>query len=194
MKHTIVAISLLISTLGFSQVIIGDDVGTAPVADKTSVLLEFANDGHKGIILPYVKTLPTQEGAIYLDVSNPANARVKYNNGGSQPFDLSGDGAIVSTASSGTSINTNSVITGVLAQQPSGRTNDDTGKAIIGADTSSADGVLVLESTTKAMVLPYVNSTDDVLNPSPGMMVYITKSDKKRLAVFNGSKWSYWKP
>ena len=44
------------------------------------------------------------------------------------------------------------------------------------------------------MVLPIVNSIDNIVNPSPGMMVYVNKAGAKRLAVFNGSKWSFWKP
>ena len=67
-------------------------------------------------------------------------------------------------------------------------------KAIIGATTSSADGVLVLESTTKAMVLPTVADVQNIPSPSPGMMVYVNKTGVKRLAVFNGTKWSFWKP
>ena len=73
-------------------------------------------------------------------------------------------------------------------------TESTTAKAIIGAQTSAADGVLVLESTTKAMVLPQVADVQDILKPAPGMMVYVNKTGAKRLAVFNGSRWSYWKP
>ena len=60
---------LLFSSVAHSQVIIGDATGTA--TDKTSVLLEFANTGNKGVILPYVRTLPTTptEGTILLDAS-----------------------------------------------------------------------------------------------------------------------------
>lgn len=67
-------------------------------------------------------------------------------------------------------------------------------KAIIGANSTDADGVLVLESTTKAMVLPSVADTNNVLDPAPGMMVYINKAGAKRLAVYNGNSWTYWKP
>ena len=70
---------------------------------------------------------------------------------------------------------------------------DATEKVIIGSTTSSADGALVLESNTKAMVLPIVANVQDIPSPSPGMMVYVKKEGSKRLAVYNGSKWSFWK-
>lgn len=180
MKHMIKAVSALvilaIGNLSHGQVIIGDDDGTA--TDKTSVLLEFANLGNRGIILPYVTTLPpNQAGTIVLDAESTTAARVKYNNGTSW-VDLSGvDGDI----------------TQELEDMPQPIITES-GKVIIGDETSDADGVLVLESTNKAMVLPIVDSTDAIPDPSAGMMVYINKSGFKRLAVFNGTKWSYWKP
>ncbi len=182
MKKIITTLALVLVSITYGQVIIGDEVGTA--TDKTSVLLEFANDGDKGLILPYVKVLPSSPtpGTILLDASIPATARVKYFKGGvNQWVDLTGRDHNMSSA---------------LSAQPDGIV-ETTSKAIIGATSSAADGVLVLESTTKAMVLPHVPSTDAVLNPSPGMMVYVkgvSPDFNKRLAVFNGSTWSYWKP
>ncbi len=64
--------------------------------------------------------------------------------------------------------------------------------AIIDSPSSSAKGVLVLESADKAMILPRIaNPHTTVKSPYPGMMCYDTVS--KTLAVFNGSVWSYWK-
>ena len=164
-----------------AQVIIGDNVGTAPANQKTSVLLEFAAGQNKGIILPYVRTIPSSpaEGTLILDASSPTAARVKYYNG--SWVDLSGQDGNVTTA---------------LAQQPTAIQAPETtvSKAIIGAATSSADGVLVLESTTKAMVLPIVSDVNNIPSPSAGMMVYVNKPGAKRLAVYNGSKWSFWMP
>lgn len=176
MKIILSIITATISTTVFSQVIIGDNIGTA--TDKTSVLLEFANTGDKGIILPYVTTLPASPtpGTIILDASVPTTARVKYYNG--SWVDLSGQNANVSSE---------------LVDQP-GITELATAKAIIGSPTSTADGVLVLESTTKAMVLPIVADVNNIPSPSPGMVVYINKAGAKRLAVFNGANWSFWKP
>ena len=176
MKKLIVISILLMGFSASSQVIIGDKVGTT--TDKTSVLLEFANDNNKGIILPYVKTIPTSptEGTMLLDASSPTGARIKYFNGTWQ--DLSGKDADITT---------------VLSTQPIG-TESSTSKAIIGNTSSSANGVLILESTTKAMVLPIVTDVNNIPSPSPGMMVYVNKAGYKRLAVYNGSVWSFWKP
>ena len=165
--------------LSNAQVIIGDAAGTA--TNKTSVLLEFAKGsgtGNRGIVLPYVTTYPPATGGtIILDATDATKARVRFYND-TEWKDLSGQDATVSSA--------------LTIQTPA--TESTTAKAIIGAQTSAADGVLVLESTTRAMVLPQVANVQDILKPAPGMMVYINKAGAKRLAVYNGSKWSYWKP
>ena len=171
-----------ISATAYSQVIIGDNLGTAPATNKSSVLLEFANTNNKGIILPYVRTKATTptEGSIILDASTATDARVKYYNGSWQ--DLSGQGADIST---------------ILATQPTiaQAAESADSKTIIGAATSGVtDGVLVLESTTKAMILPIVGDVNNIPSPSPGMMVFVNKTGAKRLAVYNGSRWSFWKP
>lgn len=168
-----------------AQIIIGDAIGTATA--KTSVLLEFAANQNKGIILPYVRVLPVSpaEGTILLDASTSTAARVKVYNanataGANGWLDLSGQNANVTTA---------------LSAQPTiAVAPEDAGsKSIIGGVASSADGVLVLESTTKAMVLPVVADVQNIPSPSPGMMVYVNKAGGKRLAVYNGSVWSFWR-
>ena len=178
MKKIFAIASLYLMTISYAQVIIGDALGTAPSNNKTSVLLEFANTNNKGLIVPYLRTVPTSttEGTIILDAASADKARVKYFNGAW--VDLSGQDANITTA---------------LSAQPNGVTETNS-KAIIGAQTSAADGVLVLESTTKAMVLPQVDNVSKIVNPSPGMIVYINKAGSKRLAVYNGAKWSFWKP
>ena len=179
-----VIFTLLIASFSFAnaQVILGDAVGTA--TNKTSVLLDFAANQNKGIIVPYVRTLPTGNalvgGAIILDATTATAARMKFYNETAW-VDLSGQNADVTTA---------------LAKQPTGITETNA-KAIIGSTSSTADGVLVLESNTKAMVLPTVADVQNIPSPSPGMMVYVagvSPTFYKRLAVFNGSKWSFWKP
>lgn len=180
-KITLIAAAIL-SGGASAQVIIGNAVGTAPAGQKTSVLLEFANTNNKGIILPYVRTKATTptEGSIILDASTATDARVKYYNG--SWVDLSGQGADISS---------------VLTSQPTEAqvTEPTQAKTIIGAATTAVnDGVLVLESATKAMVLPQVDDVNNIPSPSPGMMVFVNKEGSERLAVFNGSKWSFWKP
>jgi len=192
MKSLLTIITFLIFNSTFSQVIIGNNVGTVPAGQKSSVLLEFAAGENKGIILPYLRTVPSgtglAEGTIILDASNPANSKIKYYNG---LISLqSTDGWV--DLSSGKSANISNYMT---IQPLSGSvTEDPVGKVIIGASNTSADGILVLESDSKAMVLPMVENTDEVPDPAPGMMLYINKAGAKRLAVFNGEGWTYWKP
>ena len=186
MKKIIATIFLGSMAFANAQVIIGDAVGTA--ADKTSVLLEFALGQNKGLILPYVRTMPATptEGTILLDASTPTTSRMKYYAGTVKGWiDLSGQDA---------NLNSTTVLANFATEQPSTITETATSKAIIGAQTTTADGVLVLESTTKAMVLPTVADVQNIPSPSPGMMVYVNKAGAKRLAIFNGSKWSFWKP
>lgn len=176
-KQIIALGSVLFSTLGFSQVVIGGSTGRASVT--TSVLLDFPANEKKGIILPYVrdKSGISTEGTIILDAMNSgANSRVKFYNGTSW-VDLSGQDANISTLLSDT--------------QPNSVT--ESGKTVIGDISTAPDGVLVLESSTKALVLPLVTDVNLIPNPSPGMMVYVSGTNK-RLAVFNGSVWSFWKP
>ncbi len=179
MKKIISGIFIGIAALSNAQIIVGDAVGTATV--KTSVLLDFAPNQNKGIILPYVRTLPTTpaEGTLILDATDATKARVKYYNGAW--IDLSGQDANITTA---------------LATQPTvAQITEGAGeKVIIGAASSTANGLLVLESTTKSMVLPIVQDVQNIPSPAAGMMVYVNKAGAKRLAIYNGSKWSYWKP
>lgn len=182
MKKIIILLILAFNGFLQAQIIIGGAVGTA--TDQTSVLLDFAKDKNKGLIVPYVRTLPQPvqdlRGSILVDASDAAKARVKFCDGISWN-DLSGQDAVLSGA------------TGVLASQPQNIVEGNS-KSIIGARTTVADGVLVLESTTQAMVLPQVVDVQNILSPSPGMIVYVNKAGAKRLAVYNGSKWSFFKP
>ena len=62
MKTILSILTIAIASLTYSQVIIGDNIGTA--ANKSSVLMEFAAGQDKGIILPYVTTLPSGTGLV----------------------------------------------------------------------------------------------------------------------------------
>lgn len=192
MKTIITSICLGMTILGYSQVIIGGHTGTAPSNKKDAVLLEFEAGQNKGIILPYVRTIPTAvnttPGTMLLDASTATMTSVKYYAPGNAKADANG----WIDLSNGNKANLITP-TDYMIKQPSALIEDTTSKAIIGANTTSAKGVLVLESTTKAMLLPQVLTTDDVKDPAPGMMVYVNGT-KKRLAVFNGAKWTFWAP
>lgn len=192
MKKIFLSTMLLFSVMAYSQVIISDQTGTA--TDKTSVLLDFANTGDRGIILPYNRTLPTgtglEGGTIILDATNAAKAKVKVYAPGNANADT--DNWLDLSSGNEANINTQLSIQ-PLSTGPNAVVEDTAAKAIIGSPTTTAKGVLILESTNKAMVLPQVATTDAVINPAPGMMVYVNKAGFERLAVFNGAKWTYWK-
>lgn len=138
---------------------------------NASVVLDFGTGTSKGIILPAVETLPATpvNGTFLFDV---ADERIKmYENGSWRPLSNQGD-------------NSNIVpYKGAV----------DTGKqTVMGARSTTVDGVLVLESANKAMVLPHIaNPHLTVKSPYAGMMCYDTTS--KTVAVFDGAVWSYWK-
>ncbi len=170
-----VLILLILKSSLLAQVIFGDAIGTA--SDKTSVLMEFANLGNRGLILPYVtdKTAITTPGSIILDASTPTAAKVKYYTGTTW-VDLSVQPSNVSS---------------YLTIQPVAKENTGA-KTVIGSNTSTADGILVLESETKAMVLPITSSYQNIINPAPGTMTLINNGGIKTLAVYNGEQWSFW--
>ncbi|MFY0481077.1 hypothetical protein ACI6PS_00615 [Flavobacterium sp. PLA-1-15] len=136
-----------------------------------SAVLEFATGTTKGIILPAVETLPaTPANGTFLFDRNDSKVKMRQNNAW---VELSGTGS-------------NSTLVAYSG------TVDNAKKTVMGARESSADGVLVLESANKAMVLPHVaNPHLTVKGPMAGMMCYDTV--RKAVAVFDGTVWNYWK-
>lgn len=135
-------------------------------------LLDFAANTTKGILLPIVETLPVNAAAGTLLMDK--NDRIIKMNVESAWVPLSDAGSV-----SGVAFNTNNEIPGQ-------------NRIIMGADTTTAPGVLVLESPNKALILPKIAAPHiNVKNPYPGMICYDTVS--KTMAVFDGVKWSYWK-
>lgn len=135
-------------------------------------LLDFPSNTTKGILLPIVETLPTNAspGTLLMD----KNDRILKMNVESAWIPLSDPGSV-----SGAVFNTNGEISGQ-------------NRVIMGASTTNVPGVLVLESSDKALILPKIASPHlNVKNPYPGMICYDTTS--KTMAVFDGLKWNYWK-
>lgn len=166
MKYYFLILSIcLLSMKATSQVAI-DKI----TVDGNSTLLDFASGTSKGIILPAVQTLPTApaNGTFLFDKNDATVKMYQFNNW----VELSDEGdASEVLPYNGTAKNT---------------------QTVMGADKTNVSGVLVLEATDKAMILPKVASPHlNVPKPYPGMMCYDT--DAKALAVFDGSVWSYWK-
>ncbi len=190
MKKIIIGIAALFSTQAFAQVVINADAATALTGpSSTSVLLEFGKDNNKGIILPYVETLPTSAvaGTFIFDVTSDTEYKVKIKDAATGWIDFSTRSGYT-TDVAGVVKNPQAAPLAELA----------TAKALIGATSSTADGILVLESADKAMVLPKVSDVQKIPSPSPGMMVFVTGTaadgSGERFAVYNGKVWSFWKP
>lgn len=144
-----------------------------------SVSVEFADTENKGLILPYVtdKTGITENGTIIYDTSD---FKVKYLKDTAAWFDLSIDPTGVAD----------------LNIQGNDKTEQIGAKVAIvstGNPDSPTKGILVLEDTDKAMILPKVASPHlNIISPAAGLIVYDTAS--RQLAVYNGKVWSFWKP
>lgn len=165
-----IIITTVLSAIGYfsyGQVIITEE--TNPTPTNSSVLLEFGT-APKGIILPSVDSAPGAVGGTF--IVNTTDEAVQYHNGTTW-VDLTDKEKMVahSYVNTGTDIGEG---------------------ATIGAETTTKPGVLVLESTTQALVLPKVANPDtSILSPIAGTIVYDTVSDT--LAVYDGAEWSYWK-
>lgn len=167
-KNISIAAALVVFNLSVAQVAIGKQA-----VNGNSTVLDFDNvsGNTKGLILPATSGLPTGSlvnGTFVFDV-NDKKVKVYENDVWKPLSDAGSSSAVVAN-------NSAEVGQGV----------------IIGATSSTADGVLILESPDKAMILPQIAVPHiNVKNPYPGMICYDTAS--KTLAVFDGSVWNYWK-
>jgi hypothetical protein len=136
-------------------------------------ILDF--DAGKGIILPWVETAGAADadGTLVFDTTDN-KVKVKQNG---VWVDLSNTGTLDANR-------INAVATHLSK-------NENGTQFVLGSTSPTASGVLVLESTDKALILskmasPHLNMVD----PEPGTIVYDT--DSKLLCVFNGSVWTFW--
>jgi hypothetical protein len=140
--------------------------------ESASSSVEFGNE-NRGLVLPWVAgTSGIQNvvnGTLVFDTSD-MKVKVYQNN-------LWKDLSVDATGTADTSLQDN-------------LPDNINAKVSIGT-SSSVNGILVLEDSTKAMVLPKVAFPHlNIISPAAGMMVYDTQ--KKQLAVFNGTVWSFW--
>lgn len=178
MKNTISIIALLASTVVFGQVFVNGTSTTSPKVTSPGVLLEFQTGINKGIILPWNvgEVAPKVNGTFILDTTT--NQVKAYSNG--NWINLSNNAKTTNTID--------------MTLQSAPYTELPKAKAVITeptATTTAPDGILVLESATKALVLPKVaNPHLNIGNPAPGMIVF--DPVKELLCVYNGTEWSYW--
>lgn len=163
---TIVSIIIAISSLHAlnAQIAIGKENMT-----NSSVLLEFA-DENRGIILPSVDEATGAAEGTFIFNTSTRSVQVLQN---AEWLNLTDENQ------------------GVLHNFNNQSTDTGTG-VILGANSSGKPGVLVLESTTQALVLPHVENPHLNINGAiAGTIVYDSISDM--FAVYDGANWSYWK-
>lgn len=167
MKNFIYII-LILSSFSQAQIAIGK---TNVVGSNTLLDFDQSSTNTKGIILPAVtdiSSIGSTNGTFVYDI-NTKKVRMVENNAWKDLSDIGNSSNLISNVS-----------------------NDVGDGVVIGASSSTASGVLVLESTDKAMVLPKISNPHlTVKGPYPGMMCYDTVS--KTLAVYDGVNWNYWK-
>lgn len=177
MKKSLILFCLFSIALSFAnaQVAIGKN------SVDGSAILDFVIDSDKGISLPKITALSSTsvEGTLFFDTNdNKVKALIEdtANPGNIIEMDLSRKTGTFSLTANGYD-----ALTEAAGQNGT----------ILGANSSSAPGALVLESANQAMVLPKMANPHLVIaNPEPGMIAYDTV--KKVLMVYNGDSWSFW--
>lgn len=176
MKKILYVTQLIVITLASHSVNAQIGIGTTAITNS-SILLEFGNEP-KGIILPQVSTSALAAGGTFIFDAADKSVKVKEEKN--------------NTVENWTNLTQNSVQGKLHSFSNAGGDFSGNNGVIIGKDSSLKSGVLVLESTTKALVLPKVSNPQTSLKGSiAGTMVYDT--DSGMLAVYDGSTWSYWK-
>lgn len=176
----------MISSIAFAQVTIGKTTPSL-VPANTTVSLELGNatGGVKGIVLPWVTSAATVASAVPGTlIFDSADQKVKFGTATTANATAIASWGDLSAGS----------YAPVTANVPDTNTESTGAKALIGGTpaTDTTPGILVLGDVNKAMILPRVNSYTDIVNPSAGMMVYITGTTPQQLALFNGREWSFW--
>jgi len=176
MKKILYATQLILIMLASHSMNAQIGIGKTTLTNS-SVLLEFGSEP-KGIILPQVNTSALAAGGTFIFDAADKSVKVKEEKN--------------NTVENWTNLTQNSVQGKLHSFSNSGSDLSGNNGVIIGKDSSLKPGVLVLESTTKALVLPKVSNPQTLLKGSiAGTMVYDT--DSGMLAVYDGSTWSYWK-
>ncbi len=179
MKTIITTISIIaLSISAVAQVAIGKET-----VDGDGIL-DFENPTTKGIAIPKIINLDggTVPGTFYFDT---ADSKVKFTladavGTGIETMDLS-----VKEVPAADQYD--AAADGYDALQEEATVNG----TVIGAETSTVPGALVLESTEKALILPKVTDPHiTIKDPEPGMIVY--DLNKKMLCVYNGYQWAFW--
>jgi hypothetical protein len=166
-----IKIIMLFVALCFVQSKIHAQVAIGKTSIDGDAVLDFGPSA-LGIILPWI----TSAAAVISPVGgtfifDSADAKVKYFDG-TNWIDMSKNSGFIDSSKISLLPDTNNGV-------------------VIGSTTITATGVLVLETQDKGLLLPRIaNPVTSILSPEPGTMVFDTVS--KKIAVYNGLKWSFW--
>lgn len=171
-------ISGCIALLGFSALLNAQIAIGKTSITNSSVLLEFGS-GNKGIILPSVASITANNTGgtfVFNTVAKSVQVWEQRNSNGSGGW-----------------LNLTEANAGIPhAFTNTGSDNNVNAGVIIGSDVSSKSGTLVLESTSKALVLPITSNPHlTMVGCIAGTIVY--DSTSSTLAVYDGANWNYWK-
>lgn len=167
-----IRIILIIQLLAFNSVFSQVAIGKQNISSE-SVSLEFGF-GNKGLILPWVQNASLsnndEPGTLLLaTLDNICLAGYKDN---TKWQSLNRQAGTIDTS------------------LQDSETENNTAKVSIG-QPSSVKGILVLEATNKAMILPKVASPHlNIIKPEPGTIAFDTV--KQQLAVYSGTQWDFW--
>ncbi|EKB61687.1 hypothetical protein [Bergeyella zoohelcum] len=185
MKKTIILSAICLAQSVFSQIAIG---GKGSVS-SASVSIEFndndadRSNNKRGLVLPWVTSVQA--------VENGATAAGRTLVNGTLIFDTSDKKVKLKkpTGWEDLTLSTSGIVDTSLQDN---RTEDPKAKVSVGTTQSNVDGILVLEDNNKAMMLPIVNSYEDIISPEPGTMVF--DFPKHLLCFYNGKEWTFWAP
>lgn len=169
MKNIILSIILI---LGFGITVKAQmAIGKHDV--EGSGIVDFGSGGVSGMVLPWVTKIPVENDLTPgMMIYNAIQKKVMYYNGTiwvdlslrAGTVDLSEQNTINEVATQGT---------------------------VLGALSSPVKGVLVLETSNKALILPKVASPHlNIVKPMAGTICYDVT--KKMVCIYNGSEWSFW--
>lgn len=183
MKKIITATAACAAALLSGQITVGKTNPSASPANEF-VSIEFGNatGGTKGMILPWVTNTATLSAPVPgILIFDSSDQKLKYGIGT----------AADATAVSGWIDLSNGAGTPAVPNIADPDPEISTaGTRIGGTPADTTNGILVLADTNKAMVLPRVDSYRDIVNPSAGMVVYVTSNNQ--LAIYNGREWTFW--
>lgn len=191
MKKYIILPLILILNQAFGQVTIGKTTNSAqPANSSVSLELGNASGGVKGLVLPWA----TSETLIANASPNPVTGTLFYDSQTKKVKFGKSNIANATAVSEWSDLSLGAFLPNTSVGVADDNTENSSAKVVIATTTAAANnttnGILVLADDNKAMVLPRVNAYTDIVNPSAGMIVYITST--KQLAVYNGREWSFW--